>query len=99
MAEHALEESDVRRQTAGELSGPPLGEEAGWHLEQPRMELPPEPRDHTLAHGAEIVRLHVVEQGLDAEQEHEADRYAIEDTAIVFDEGRIQEKPGYPREY
>ncbi len=90
MAEHPLQEADIRGQTTGELAGAPLGEEAGRHLEESGEQLPPKPGDDLLTHGAQKVCLRIVQQSLYAEQHDQPDGNAIENFPVLTHEGRIE---------
>ena len=98
VAQNALQQPDVGREPAGQLARPPLGEEPGRHLEQPREQLPPEPGHRLLAGRAQQVGLDVVEHRLDAEQGHQAEGDAVEQRAVAVDERRVEQVPHGHRE-
>ena len=91
MAQDSLQEAHVGGETAGELSGPPIGEETRRHREELGEQLLTQTRNRPLSRRAQQVGLAVVEHRLDGEQSQEQDGNPVQQLPPAGDERRIEQ--------
>jgi hypothetical protein len=86
-----LQHGEIGGEPARQLAGAPLGEESGREMNQVREHVLAQLGDHALRRPGEQVHLDEVHDALQREREHERDRNAVEQRAIVLLERGVEQ--------
>ena len=89
--QHALQQREIRAQSARELARALLSEESRRQSHQVREQLAPQFRDHPLGHRCEQPHLHEAEQPLHGEDDDEQDRELVEQRAVALHERGVEQ--------
>jgi hypothetical protein len=92
-AQQGLQDGEVGRQTARQLTGATIGEEPGRQSHEMREDVLTQPRDDTLGRRREQIHLHEVHRALQREQTDESERDTIEQRTVVSLKRRVEQRP------